>query len=865
MATGYAAAIGYAEPFVSYVGEDSTPTQLGVSDLRIDLLLTDGSWNNITSSVRTEDGVRWGRGCSSEDASSSPSWAGFTLDNHTGNFSPRNTAGIYYGSIRRNTPVRIGLGKPVVAEVATGTGSTLTLPQVAQSNGFGPVGVMAVGALAQVAVLTGPSGYSGQVQDSAAAMVVRRGFTTDSDVVTASDFGVFGSPGDWAAAHIAVPGGTLTTSASATADTGGTPSSMAIDGLPAGSLLVAVCAWSADPYGRMGNPLFVGGTAPAEVYLVADSGPGDGPRVAVWAWRHREGTGSVGMQGANDGTTSAAFTVAVWSGAATYSPRFTGEIADWPQSWTEGEHDKTCEVTAGGVMRRLAQSQGDASPLRAALGTAGDLLHYWPMEDLEGATSFAPAIGTPVMSPVNGIAPDEVRAIAGSLGTPSFTGRGARGRVSPANPGPWGFGGVVSIPEAGTATGTNLLVGECATGGDISSFGLEYTNSTTLTVKASYVGGTTASSSLGSLTSAFPAGVNGRQLLVYVAMAQDGADVDWSVTIVNITTSEVLGQLTAGGTLTSKTLGPLAAVTACVEAGTSATIGTNDISVAHVFVTGGAVLHGSLYRLYAARGWAGARILDAAWAMSVDAGIRFGFTLPTSETLLAGPLEAGQTLGNLRLLADAGQGLLSDAAGFPGLEYRPITATQSQEPVYVFDYDNDTFTNPFAPVDDDAVTRNDVEVTSTAGGAARVVVEVGELGAQPGGVGRYADSFTLPVADADRARDLAGWLTNLGTFDAARWPQVGIRMGGEGVRTWALDTFSIGDTVRLDNLPSFSGPTSVDLVVVGISEALDSALYTVTLITRPAGPYRVLVWDDAEFGVWADADNPDPADNRWSL
>lgn len=856
--------VTYNEVGFTYNLFEDTRTQLGVNDLRVDLFLRGGSWSNITSGVRTEEGIRLGRGCSSEDAEASPAWASMTLDNLDGRYSPRNPASAFYGLIGRNAPVRIGLGLPVVGETDTGTGTTLDLATIASSNGFGAVAVQAVGIISTVTNLTTPGGYGNAVEQDAAAFTVKRSTFIESDVVLPSSMTASLS-GNWATAHVAVPGGTFAIADGGTADLGESPSAADTSGLTVGDVVVAVVAWTADPYGRMGPPIFIGSTDPAEMYLVADSGASTGPRIAVWAWRHRAGATPVGFTGAFDGATGATFQISVWSGAAAWTSRFCGEISDWPLAWSKGAHDKTINVQAGGVMRRLAQSQDQPSALRQALAPAGDLAHYWPMEDPEGSVDFAPLRGGTRMAPVNGISPAAVSDIAGSTATPSFTGRGARGPVFPVNAAPWGFGGVVAIPESGSATGNNLLVGECATGGDLSSFGLEYTSNTVLTIKAAYTTGATASASIGSLTGAFPNGINGKQILIYVALAQSGGNVAWSVSVINVTPTEPLAQLTATGSLVTHTVGPLAAVTAGVEAGSSATIGTNDISAGHVFVTNGAVLDGSIYRMYAARAYAGAKLTEAAWSTARDAGIPLTFTYPAGDQLVAGRVEPGSGLAQIRTMAKAGQALMQDAAGFPGLEWRSLASVVSREPVYVFDYANDTFTDPLAPRDDDSTTVNDVTITSTGGGMGRVVVEVGPLGAQPGGVGRYADAQTLPVAGATAARGLAGWLTNLGTFDAQRWPEVGLEMSGAGNAALVMSALSIGDTVRLDNIPSFTGPASIDLVITGFVEEFDSARWVCTLITRPAGPYRVLVWNDAEFGVWADSAAPSATDSRWSL
>lgn len=844
------------------------PVQLGVDDLRVELFYST-QWDNRTSDVRTEPGIRWGRGCSSEDIEASPAWCDLTFDNEGGTYSPRNTGSSLYGLLGRNTPIRVGFGLPVVGRVATGSGgTTFANPALGTMESTGSL--LAYAMATPTGNITTPAGYTGLTERDGAAFTARAArFPTQGTTWGGGTFTHSTTLTSWAACSVHVPGGTYVISDGSTADAGESPSAADTSALVAGDLVVAICAWTSDPYGRMGAPYFPLSSTPVEVYLVTDSGPSTGPRIAVWAWRHRAGSNVAGFVGALDGLTGAAFEIAVYSGASTYAPRFCGEIADWPLAWSKGEHDKTTSVRAGGVMRRMAQSIDVVSALRSALISQADLIAYWPMEDGEGATSFAAAIGGFPMAPVNGISPAQVDAVAGSLALPSFTGRGARGAVSPNNSAPWGFGGVVAVPSSGTAVGNNLLTAECAGGGGtISTFGIEYTSSSSITVKALFTDGTTASSVLsgGSFLSTFPNGIHGRQIFAYVALAQNGTGVDWSVSLINVTPTEPYQQVTSTGTIALNTVGPLAAVTAGVEAGTSATLGTNDVSIGHVFATGGAVLNFAISRALAARGYAGASVTETAMTVARDAGYRMAFVYPAADaTMVAGKVEAASVSQQLRDLATTGQALSNDAAGFVGLEWRPLAAVVSRSPVFTFDYEGDTFTDPLRPVDDDRTTLNDVTVESTSGGMARVVVETGELGAQPGGAGRYAASFTLPTANATTARDLAGWMTGAGTLDAARWPEVGLEMSGDGNALCPMGAFSIGDTVRLTNLPSFTGPTSVDLVVTGFSEELDEALWRVTLICRLAGTYRALIWDDATFGVWADSAAPSVNDNRWAM
>jgi hypothetical protein len=73
-------------------------------------LFYDSVWNDITSYVYTEDDLEITRGRPNETSTVDPSRATFLLDNTDGRFSPRNPLSPLYGTIGRNTPVRISVG-----------------------------------------------------------------------------------------------------------------------------------------------------------------------------------------------------------------------------------------------------------------------------------------------------------------------------------------------------------------------------------------------------------------------------------------------------------------------------------------------------------------------------------------------------------------------------------------------------------------------------------------------------------------------------------------------------------------------------------------------------------------------------------
>jgi hypothetical protein len=73
-------------------------------------LFVNAAWTDVTAYVRVTDGVVIVRGRQDEQGTLQAGTCTMTLDNRDGRFSPRNPTGAYYGTIGRNTPVRVSVG-----------------------------------------------------------------------------------------------------------------------------------------------------------------------------------------------------------------------------------------------------------------------------------------------------------------------------------------------------------------------------------------------------------------------------------------------------------------------------------------------------------------------------------------------------------------------------------------------------------------------------------------------------------------------------------------------------------------------------------------------------------------------------------
>lgn len=72
-----------------------------------------GAWTDITSYVRLDPGLEIVFGVQAENATADANTCNLVVNNRDGRFTPKNTAGAYYGNLKRNTPLRVKVGSTV--------------------------------------------------------------------------------------------------------------------------------------------------------------------------------------------------------------------------------------------------------------------------------------------------------------------------------------------------------------------------------------------------------------------------------------------------------------------------------------------------------------------------------------------------------------------------------------------------------------------------------------------------------------------------------------------------------------------------------------------------------------------------------
>lgn len=576
--------------------------------------------------------------------------------------------------------------------------------------------------------------------------------------------------------------------------------------------------------------------------------------------------------------------------------RFYGEVPTWPVTWDISGTDVYVRIQAAGPLRRVSQgSQPLGSAMYRALGLGLGLGlqvrpdAYWPCEDGEHSTQIASGLvgGSPMTLSGQALptfASNSVFPCSAAL--PLLSGSIWKGEIpaSAANVSN-GIGFLMSIPETGAYDGGVLvrlyttgtiarldwiygavyggsadLRGYDAAGNQLFSNGYQspafingFTGFNGLPVLIDMtilVGGgagnidaraeftalmpKTALNDTNTLWGGIIAGVIGKATRVVVNPDGHFNDTAIGHIVYSGTTNFYSGYTTFAAQLG----GPLNAWS--TEPPTSPLI-SPDIYGQQVIIPGGVISQGRFLRLCTEQNVQGA----VAFATGVNAGDPATMGYQTSDTfpnLIQEP-------------ATANIGLLYEARDQNSLTLRERGTLYNQPARLILDYGLHQLSAPLNPIDDDALTRNDVTVSRVGGSSNRQTLTTGALSIQapPNGVGNYATSYNVSLSSDSLLADQAGWRLHLGTVDEPRYPQINLNLR-HPTFTSSIDMMNaalvldIGDRVAINNPPPWMPPDAISQILQGYSETLGIFEHDMILNCSPESPYRVGILDDAVLG-----------------
>lgn len=824
-------------------------------DIEVKLDLTgDGVFDtDITSYVLARDGgngLSIRRGGSPEGGLSDPGTCDFQLNNRDGRFSPKNPNSAYYGQIGRNTQIQAGVkgGDTYLHTLSTSSQGAST-PDSAALSITGDIDIrfdatlenwFAAGGFSGTAELCGKGEFS--AGNRAWILMVRDDllrFEWSADGTTVIQINSTAKPLVPLSRRLAVRV-TLDVNNGAAGNTVTFYTSDSISG-----------TWT-----QLGEPVITGGTTSINNDTFAVNVGRGWPALNfesavghIHGFELRNGIGgtlvaSPDFTAQTDGATSFADAQGnTWTRAAfpdsnitDLDVRFTGEMVSWPNRWDTSGNDIWVDCKAKGILRRLDAGQTTLqSALTRQVPTYGPVA-YWPMEDGDEATRFSsPIAGVRPLSFTNmTLATDST--LGGSEALPQLQdGSTLSGMVPAGGSGSWHLEFVYNLPTLPAANTTLLRL--TSTSGDRYWFLRIRTGHMLNLLVQNGEGTTLLNYDFGPF-----ADLENRWNRIALRAQQDGASVDFSVTVTQIGSGE-------DAEVSSNTFGPAAAGRIIAISGNQPSYGagTDGMSIGHISLWDDADENNAYTS--ADSGWLGERAGDRFDRLCTEEdleGVIHGWTSETEQMGAQGP---STFLNLIRAAADADEGLLMEARESFKVKFVGLAALTNQEPTVTITYPDDIQPG-LMPEPDDLNVENDVTVSRTAGSFGRVQVTEGALSvnAPPNGVNRYEASYTLDLYQDEQCDDHAGWKAHLGTWDEERYSDVPIWVSATPSLFGVLSLLDVGTILRITNNQNDDAklpPGDIDLLIKGYEEFLNQRRWEFAFNGVPYGPYRVGVVDGA--------------------
>lgn len=805
-----------------------------------------GTMIDITEYVYLDD-IVINRGSADESRTSQPTRCTFRLNNIDGRFSPRNPNGPYYGSIGRNTPIMVSVEDGDRFLDVRDAGGAQTADN-AQTSITGDIDVR----------------FDATLKDWSAT----NAFGSEMDLI--GKFDTTGGQCSWVLTTFLdgrlvwrwSSDGVNFTAATSTArlapDPGGRIAVRAthdVDNGAAGNTVTFYTAPTIDgPWQQFGDPVVTAGTT-SLFDSTATIKVGDGsnffieiPYGKIWAAKVFNGiSGTVAADidfrvqdvGDTSFTGDDGLTWTTFSGATISNQyvRFRGEAVAWPARWTTGGFDAWVPMVAESLVRRLNQGTDPLqSALRRRIPSDENLVAYWPLEDLEEATSFASALpGGTSMTFAGDVDPRGHVGPSGSDDLPSFN-EGCS-FFAPV-PGPAGSGWhsewILNLQQV---TATDRTVNQFQATGTVINWRLLVASSGVRVQGRDRTGALIVDQGV-----AFD--IPG-QLNLWVRWqlfaVQDGGNVDWTISLIPI--------LGTGASFSGTYAGTVGRITAAMGSpGLSADIAGLSMGHLAVFNTDQTTIFND-----ADHGFTSELAWDRINRLTLEESIPLHMVGDPDSTPDMGAQRPDKLIDLLQEVADADRGILGDSRDYDdatALKFISRSSLYNQPVRLTLGYRDDGEVHaPLDPTDDDQYTRNRVTAQRERGSQATVEVTDGPLGIDE--IGPYPTEVEVNIDSDDRLTDYAGWEAYLGTWDEERYPTVIVKVhAAPGLmnEVLAVDqgsrirlTDARGDDSETENRKkrTWIPPGDIDLMVRGYEERLSQFNWEIEYQCVPARPYDV--------------------------
>lgn len=836
-------------------------------------LYYDGDWNNVTRDVRQTSDVTVTRGYTSESTQSAePSSASVTFDSRDYKYAPRNPESDLFGKIGRNTPMRVGVraGSPW-AEFFSGT-----------TGGFNDEDAIYT---ADNATLDVTGDFDLRVELSledwahSQMIAVRYNSTGDNrawalEIVSGvptflwSPDGTFGSRLDVAA---------TTTLEAYNGERLALRVTLDVDDGDSGHEVRFYVGRTVDDeeWAILGEPISGSGTTSVAAVdtelefgsgthfnLLPSGGSLDQMQGKAYALKLLDGIGgstAVSMSTSDAGVGATSFTSGglTWSlrdnaVLTNYHIRLSGEVPAWPPTRDLSGADNTVTVAPTDITRRMdAGNKPQDSALLRYINTLAPI-DFWPMTDGPGVVLPASANGG------KDLRYDEGSGSFGEISIPPSYGEGTIGdQVEPVvsnkagtfatwngrlrNEGSvaayqkfdWFFH-VDGVSESGVITLHIDDRGEGSVSDPVRSLNVVctvYDGGDNIRIEFTTLDGSTGSYTL--LATVNDAGIaDGQPHYVRVELDPASPNTLWYVYLD--------GSLIGNGTLNGSVFTPANNMTANWGAELGGGM-DKDVHFGYfMYWDSDGPTAAQVYNAW--KGYPGEEHGTRLERLGSETGYSVSVSAGTTPQTALGSQDRMKLLELLEETSQANLGYLVSRRDALEMTQRSSSTLWNQYPAFTVDFSAGMISSPFAPVDDDALTENDVTVKRKDGSTpTRFELTSGDLSVQdpPNGVGRYDVEYTYNVYEDIQASDIAFMKLHLGTYNGVRYTRLTLNLANPRVHQM-IDRIlraDVGDKIRLTNLPKDHGPDDVDLLISGYSEVMGATAWNITFNCLPAEPW----------------------------
>lgn len=781
-------------------------------------------FTDITSDVRLASRITIQAGRQDEVSEASTTGHALTLDNRAGNYSPRNITGIWYGQLRKGTPVqtRVKLIDDTFGRtVGSGLGTDPVSGQAWTADGFwsanGTVALCAIATVNFASWATLPTVLGDDVdifKVTSLSAVTTGSAWVDSTVVRYQDANnyvrihtEYGLSGVIYVKITRFVGGVGTdlynTTATSVSYSAGTKISTRVQAI--------------GPTYRIKVWLTSGSEPAAWTASATDASTTiRGNAVGLYEWR-------VG------GNTNAGTLTATLYEYRADVIRATTPVPEWPTRWNQPQTDSTAPIVGAGILRRLSQGQSALrSPMyRHNIGYA-NLLGYWPIEDGSGATQLANVDAGGLPGSLSNMSLGSTGP-SGSAGAATFSNADSSSMVSgsfqsASSSAGWQFSWATKL--AALPSSTTQMIAWTTSNGYTWSIILA---SGTYTVSVVDSSGTSLVNSAISNTGS---GDPNQWITFRMKASVSAGTVSWAFAWYAQGAATVWG---ASSTFS----GSVGALRSWTATGNASMVNG---SICHVF---GLTTANDDLQSYAAQrafdGYAGETAGNRAIRLAGEESVPIIVMGDPNATALMG-VQTSDTFINLLTECEAAdQGLLHErGAGLGFLTWRfRINAPVS----LALDFAQSHVAGTPEPVDDDQRLVNIVKLTRKNGSEVTA-----QNNASIALSGAYTDERTVNVYVDGQLANEAGWRLHLGTIDELRWPKISLKLHGTPSLIPAWCGIRVGSRITIANPPPQVAGSQLDLIVEGWTETIGVFTWDVDIVCSPALPWDVGVYGTSLTG-----------------